>query len=82
MSEPKRLLDEPGELAPAERRALEAALGDRPPPAAKRAVLGAVLALGVIPRLSLNVGRATCGLTTDERKRLKELKRENLELEE
>jgi len=42
--DPKRLLDEPGVLSPAERRALEAALGERPPGGAKRAVLGTVLA--------------------------------------
>jgi hypothetical protein len=43
VSEPKRLLDDPGELLPAERRALQAALGERAPSGAKRAVLGAVL---------------------------------------
>ncbi|HEX6275379.1 MAG TPA: hypothetical protein VFZ53_20205, partial [Polyangiaceae bacterium] len=44
MSEPKRLLDEPGDLSPAERRALDAALGERPPSDAKRTVLDSVLA--------------------------------------
>jgi hypothetical protein len=49
VSDPTRLLDEPGELSPAERRALEAALGERPPRGAKRAVFGAVLASLPVP---------------------------------
>jgi hypothetical protein len=63
VSEPKRFLDDPGELSPAERRALEAALGERPPSGAKRAVLGAVLG-NLPPSVDAPTGLEALGAAT------------------